>query len=433
MLALVLVLLSQVTPDSRVSRVERVPGGRMEGGRGGVKGWAFFEAFPVGGAGSFGACSTTPPTGAKGEALTFARTGTATCTATATGGLATTGIANGDLVVMSANLPRVEYDSNGVKGLLVEAARTNLQPRSQELDNATWGRTAGGSSSAPTIPSTNNTAPDNTATAERLSFSACPTVGDYSQLAQLVATSAVAHSNSVYMRAVSGTATISVCGFGSTGVCTQCTADDKAWTRCVLNNWTGAASAYFVAGCINNTAAYTGATNTGAADVYLWGVQMEVGAYASSYIPTTSAAATRNAETATFTVSPSVGPNFSLAATTQWPSAAAFPTTMVSFGTSGASVISLYKWTDTAAGYNFAGVGTNPAVPAMGTTPRRSVGADASGTRSAYWDGSSVSAPASSLGSAQSLVSIGTSGTGTVQADGIVSRICLDPSPTRCR
>ena len=131
MLALLVVLsLSQVTPDSRVTRVERVPGGRMEGGRGGVKAWAFFEAFPLGGAGTTAACSTTPPTGAKGEALTFARTGNATCTRTATGGLATSGIANGDLVVMSANQPRVEYDSAGTLGLLVESARTNSALRS---------------------------------------------------------------------------------------------------------------------------------------------------------------------------------------------------------------------------------------------------------------------------------------------------------------
>ena len=433
MLPLVLLLLAQPVSDSRVTRVERVPGGRAEGGRSGVKAWAFFEAFPASGAGTFGPCSTTPPTGAKGETLTFSRTGNATCTKTATGGLATSGIANGDIVVMSANLPRVEYDSNGVKGLLVEAARTDLQPRSQELDNATWGRTAGGSSSAPTIPSTNNTAPDNTATAERLSFSACPTVGDYSQLAQLVATSAVAHSNSVYMRAVSGTATISVCGFGSTGVCTQCTADDKAWTRCVLNNWTGAASAYFVAGCINNTAAYTGATNTGAADVYLWGVQMEVGAYATSYVPTTSAAVTRNAETATFTVSPAVGPSLSLAANGQWGSTAASAVTFVTLGTSGANEFSLYRWADTAAGYNFGGVGTTPTVASMGTTSHRTVGADNAGARSAFFDGVSVTAPAGSLAGAQTLISVGTSGAGAAQANGIVSRICLDSNPTRCR
>lgn len=92
---------------------------------------AFFEAFPANGRGTFGPCSTTPPTGAKGEVLTFTRATNATCTRTVTGARSTTGIANGDLVVLSSNQPRVSYGSDGVLGLLVEGSRTNSCLRSQ--------------------------------------------------------------------------------------------------------------------------------------------------------------------------------------------------------------------------------------------------------------------------------------------------------------
>jgi hypothetical protein len=67
--------------------------------------YAFFEFAPASGAGMGTACACTTPTGAKGEALTFTRAGDATCSKQ---GLATTGIANGDLVACTGNQPRVE-------------------------------------------------------------------------------------------------------------------------------------------------------------------------------------------------------------------------------------------------------------------------------------------------------------------------------------
>lgn len=38
----------------------------------------FFSAFPAGGAGTFGTCSVTPPTGAKGEVFSYPGTGAKT-------------------------------------------------------------------------------------------------------------------------------------------------------------------------------------------------------------------------------------------------------------------------------------------------------------------------------------------------------------------
>lgn len=140
MLSLVLALAVSQAPsasNSRVLRVDRVPGNRAPGGRLGGSPYAYFEAFPVSGAGTTGECSTTAPTGAKGEALTFTRATGATCT-TGTNGTRTTGIANGALVEMSSGQIRQERDAAGYIGFRKEAAATNLLTRFIAIDNAAW-------------------------------------------------------------------------------------------------------------------------------------------------------------------------------------------------------------------------------------------------------------------------------------------------------
>ena len=72
--------------------------------------FAFFEAFPANGAGTTGPCSTSAPTSAQNNALTFTRGSNGTCTL-GVDGLRTTGIANGDLVVLASNIPRQMYDA----------------------------------------------------------------------------------------------------------------------------------------------------------------------------------------------------------------------------------------------------------------------------------------------------------------------------------
>ena len=432
MLALLVALsLSQVTPDSRVTRVERVPGGRMEGGRGGVKAWAFFEAFPLGGAGTTTACSTTPPTGAKGEVLTFARTGNATCTKTATGGLATTGIANGDLVELSANQPRVEYDSAGTLGLLVESARTNSVLRSQDLANGVWFAVGAGGAAAPTVTATYATGPDNGTTATRLQVNACAGASQASVVYQNYTGTAAATVGAPFLRGTSTSGTVNVYFYDTTagtGNAVQCSFTSDSWTRCEPVSKTFANATHRIGvGCLND-AVITGSTNTGAVDVLVYGMQSEAGTYLTSYIPTTSAAVTRNADSpAIFASTPGTVATGSMSLRVQL-------FTTATNGLLATDATGAWKQGIVTFGGERAYIG---AVSMVGPLTALTAGTH---TAAMWWDGSSttlildgsptVGAAGTPVATNQVIVG---GYNGTNLEPGLYSRICVDPSPTRCR
>ena len=390
--------------------------------------YAFFEAFPSSGAGTSGACSTTAPTGSKGEVLTFTRASNGTCTKTASGGLATTGIANGDLVVLSSNQPRVEYDSEGVLGLLVESSRTNSCLRSQEIDNAAWTKYNFGSGSIPTVTANYATAPDGTMTAERVQFSAV-NAGDQSGVLQAVGITTGTNAVSVYLKGTSGSGSICLSVY-ATGAYTTCNFVSTSWSRCTV------AGAITSSGTIRigNDSAVCGGGAMTAQDVLVWGAQFEVGNYATSYIPTTSAAATRSAESPYFTVSvPS--PTYSIAASFETP---------YSVGSSSARVATLFQdgshYTDDYfptrfTAFLFDGATDSKLSSATVTTSGR-VGSYFDGTNlAACVGGSCETVAAAATWTAWTRVRIGVDGVGGTAGhiNGLVGRICLDPNPTRCR
>ncbi len=136
-LVLALLALAQLGPDfdiptPRQYRNDGPP--RMQRTDMGTS-FAAFEAFPASGTGLAGACSTTAPTGARGEAYTFGRASNGTCSKK---GVADTALANGDLVVLSSNQPRIEPGADGVLGVRIEPAHTNNITRSADICNAAW-------------------------------------------------------------------------------------------------------------------------------------------------------------------------------------------------------------------------------------------------------------------------------------------------------
>jgi hypothetical protein len=204
-------------------------------------------------------------------------------------------------------------------GLLIEEQRTNLLTYSADFSNAAWTKTRS------SITSNTIVAPDGTLTGDKLVEDTTATNTHFIYPGNYVATSTTL-TTSVFLKAAERPrALIEISNFlnGSasaifnltTGVVSDVgstTADytnvsasiqsvGNGWYRCILTATKGTANSsnYFVINLDNGTTrTYTG---NGYSGLFLWGAQLEVGAFPTSYIPTVAATATRNADAASMT------------------------------------------------------------------------------------------------------------------------------------
>jgi hypothetical protein len=179
----------------------------------------------------------------------------------------------GDLdVVRATSATRV--DANG----LVEIPRTNLLLRSEEFDNASWGKSASG---VGTIAVTANysTAPDGTLTADRLLINAISS-GAIAQSSTV--TSGVPYTSSIYAKSNTGLSYTYQLRDGFSGVLKTITITPD-WQRFDLT---------FTS--VGTTAELQLRTLiAGASDISIWGAQLEQGVSATEYIPTVASIRTR--------------------------------------------------------------------------------------------------------------------------------------------
>lgn len=387
---------------------------------------ASFEFAPADGTGMGAACACVNPTGTRGETMTFTRASTAMCTK----GNWTSGIVNGDLVSCANDQIRVMPggDGTGALGVLSEITRTNLALRSQEIDNAAWTKGNNAGAAVPTVWANDAGAPDNTATADAVHFDA--TTGAQQSIVYQAVGNGI-NSNSVYLKGatppdggVAQSGSIDFLVFvASAPVCVVCSYSATTWTRCLLENQNTNLGGHIWMG---NDSANCAGTKT-VQDVLVWGAQAEAGLFVSSYIPTTSATVARAADSvATFTMNAAIGPDFSLAASAIWPSANATIATAGQLGTGTPNLARVGRTSNTSARFTINSSTTTPAVPALGTTEHRGSTSDIGGTRDAWWDGVSVTAPSASMTGSTSTAAIGVS-------NGVVKKLCVDPDPTRCR
>jgi len=253
------------------------------------------------------------------QIITFTRASTATYFDSA-----------GVLQSAAVDAPRLDYNPStlAAQGLLIEEARTNSLLRSAEFDNASWIKTRA------TVTANTATAPDGTTSADSIVEDG--TAANTHDLRQggITNSATTNWTLSFFLKAVNRTwalielqnasatnnrarawfnlqtgvvGTGNTVGSGITYVSHSIQNVGNGWYRCVVVGTVDVSvtsiQAWVEGTIADNTTNYDGVN--GQTSVYIWGAQLEAGAFPTSYIPTTTTALTRAADVASVnTLSP---------------------------------------------------------------------------------------------------------------------------------
>lgn len=215
---------------------------------------------------------------------------------------------SGVLVQDAANVPSLDYDpiTLAPRGMLVEEGRTNRIFPSVYAGSG-WTVGASGVASAPVITANAAVAPDGSVTAARVDFAlnGGTSATDFSILSFPAAsyTNAVTDTASVWLRTVDGSSKAFRILTPDGGV-VQAITVTGVWTRFSVTSTPASSSSGSTRLRLRG-----GEGTADSASVYVWGGQLEAGAFASGYIATTTAQATRAADSAIITDLSKIGFN----------------------------------------------------------------------------------------------------------------------------
>jgi hypothetical protein len=215
-------------------------------------------------------------------------------------------------VGMTANVPRLDYSQGSCPALLLEPQRTNLVTYSEQFDNGAWSKTD------ITVTQNDAISPDGYQNADLITTGVSNS-DQISRTITLAATNTI--TQSVFIKRVGGAdwvdfiavrngfanavkvwfniSTLTVGGNYAGGTTSLNSASienyGNGWLRLIVTTTDSTNNTNFDTR-LRTASADLSDTRVNNSSYYLWGIQLEAGSYATSYIPTTSATVTRLAD-----------------------------------------------------------------------------------------------------------------------------------------